>query len=486
MPPVFFCRLWQTLLASMASLSLAACTVGPDYERPTVDLATRWQDSQQSDGTGADGDQVDEEALIQWWRRLNDPILDHLIDAAVAGSPDLATARARLKQARALRRAAAAESFPIGSVSSSGSRESAGDGRDTQIHYETGVGGTWTPDLFGGTRRAIEAAEADVDASLADMGAARIALVASVAQTYVDMRTAQWRLAIARDNLESQTETLRITDWREQAGLATAADVEQARTVRERTRAAIPDLQQTITESRNRLAVLTGRPPERPLVDLVADDTGREGFLPEVPASMASGIPADLLRRRPDLRAAERTLAAETARIGERTADRFPSLTLSGTLGWQGARFIAGTLVDTIAGTVSATLFDGGRVESSIEAQAAVRDEALEIYRQTLLTALEEVENALAAHATSRERLDARRTAAEAARRADILAKQNYEAGLADFQTVLDTQSALLTTQDELALAASSQLSNLIALYAALGGGWDPDAVAEPLVPEAS
>lgn len=455
---------------------LGGCTqlpaVGPDYQPPGLVLPKQWT-----------APPVAEPAreLARWWRQLADPVLDGLIDEALAGSLDLRLAQSRLRQARAARAQAVSGFFPTLSASTGGQRSKAAQAVSAvpeRTIYDAGFDASWEIDLFGGTRRAVEAATADQAAMAASLDNVRVSLVAEVAQNYVELRSYQRRLQIARDNLASQSETLQITDWRYQAGLTDGSDVEQARTNREQTRAGIPDLEVGLTAAGHRLAVLLGRQP-----GALPGELARVAPLPAVPASLGAGIPADVLRQRPDLIAAERTLAAETARVGQKLAARFPSLSLGGSFGWQAYSFGAlggsDTVLRALSGTLAATLFDGGKLRSAVDIQSAVQEQALISYEASVLSALEEVENGLTAYAASRERVAARQVAATAARSAAALSRDLYQAGLADFQKVLETERTRLTAEDNLATAEATVLSSLIKLYKALGGGWEAPAMAQ-------
>ena len=448
-------------------------SVGPDYRTPDTPMPAAWLA-----GTPAAGGAHD---LARWWQQLDDPLLAKLIDEALDGSLDLKAAQARLRQARASRNQAVGGYFP--SIAASGGASS---NRQAEVinpnyvgtTYSAGFDASWEIDLFGGTRRGVEAATADQAASAASLNNVRVSLVAEVALNYVELRGYQRRLAIAAENLASQGETLQITEWRNQAGLANSVDVEQARANYQQTRATIPDLEIGLYQAENRLAALLGRQP-----GALHDTLGTYRPLPAVPASIASGIPADILLQRPDLIAAERTLAAETARVGQKMAARYPSLSLSGSFGWEafsfGALSGAGAVASATAASLAATVFDGGRLRSAVDIQSAVQQQALIAYESSILTALEEVENALKAHAVARERLDARQAAADAARNAAQLGQLQYESGLTDFQKVLDTQRTRLTAEDNLSTAQSALLTSLIKLYKALGGGWERPAATQ-------
>lgn len=469
-------RVRHVLAALAAVLSAGCAPVGPDYRPPALALPAQWSSPQPAPAAAG---------IARWWQQFDDPELDRLITAALAGNLDLELARARLREARAARRQAAGALWPSLSASTGVSRNHYADSVSEQSDrtlYDAGFDASWEIDLFGGNRRGIEAARADEAASAAELQNTRVSLVAEVAQNYIDLRAYQRRLAIARDNLTSQSETLQITEWRYQAGLVADSDVEQARSNREQTRAGIPDLEIGAAAAENRLAVLLGRSPGAPLRQLQPVRP-----LPALPDAVATGIPADVLRNRPDLIAAERTLAAATARVGQTLAQRFPSLNLSASFGWEAYRFAAlgnaDNAVRSAGGTLAALLFDGGRLRSAVEVQSAVQEQALISYRSSVLGALEEVENALRAYAAGHERVDARRAAAAAARNAAQLSRNLYEAGLADFQQVLETERTQLSAEDNLALAEADLRSSLIRLYKALGGGWDTHATAAQPVP---
>lgn len=449
-------------------LALGGCTtLGPDYQPPETPLPARWVGS--ADSAAAEAAQ-----LAVWWRQLRDPRLDGLMESALSANPDLKTARARLSEARARRDLAEAGRSPTLTASASASRAKgsaeAGSGA-TRNHFSAGFDASWEADVFGGLGRGVEAAQADLEASQAGLGDAQVSLAAEVALNYVQLRAAQARLAIARDNLDSQAETLQLTQWRAQAGLVTGLDVDQARTALEQTRSQLPALETGAAEARHRLAILLGRAPGA--LDVELEDAGA---IPTVPDRVLAGIPADTLRQRPDVRAAERRLAAETARIGVAEANRYPGFTLSGSLGLDaltlGGLTGGDALAASVLGQVAGTIFDAGRLRRQVDIQGAVRDQALAAYEAAVLTALEEVENALAALANHRRRLLALDQAAQSAASADRLARQQYAAGLVDFQTVLNTQRSLLSTQDGLQSGRADLASALIQLYKALGGGW--------------
>ena len=326
--------------------------------------------------------------------------------------------------------------------------------------------------MFGGTRRGIDAATADVQATAADLAATHVSLAAEVALTYADLRTLQARLDVARRNEASQAETLELTGFRAQAGLVSSVDVEQARADVEQTRAQLPSLESSIAQATFRLATLAGTPAGT----LTASLSGPSP-LPQLPADVAIGIPADTLRQRPDVRAAEQRVVAETARLAQADTQRYPRFALSGSIGAETLTGVAtggASLVTSLASSVLQTLFDGGRIRQQIAIQSAVQEQAVANYEGVVLVALEDVESALVAFETSRQRLDSLSAAADASANAALLAQSLYSAGLADFQTVLSTQRTVLAVQDSVALTQGDRVIALVQLYKALGGGWSP------------
>jgi NodT family efflux transporter outer membrane factor (OMF) lipoprotein len=416
-----------------------------------------------------------QEDLATWWRQLGDPMLDQLVVEAMIAAPDIRSAQARLRQSRASGDLAVANLYPSIGVSTSATRSRAGTGAGgtdkSQTLYAAGFDASWEPSIFGGLRDAADAAEADVAAMAATLESTRASLSAEVALNYVTLRASQRRLEVARANVASQAETLQIAQWREMAGLVTTLDVEQARTNLEQSRASIPGLETIRAEAEHRLAILTGRTPGS-----LRETLKEIKPLPASPEAIAVAIPADTLRQRPDVRAAEFTLRAEIARTAEREAERYPTLTLNGSLGWKAFSSAAlggsGTLARSLAASLAANLFDGGRIRSQIAMQSAVQEQALIAWEKSLLTALEDVENAMTSYAGGRDRVDARRKAAVAAANAAVLARIQYDAGSADFQKVLETERTRLTAEDSLASAEADVLTAVIQLYKALGGGW--------------
>ena len=347
--------------------------------------------------------------------------------------------------------------------------------------YSASFDASWEPDVFGATRRAEEAAQADLEATGASLHDTQVSLTAEAAANYVELRGYQGRLKIARENLATQTETLELTSWRAEAGLTSSLDVEQARANREETRAQIPSLETGLAEAEHRLAILLGLTPAG-----LHNELETQAPIPSVPQQVAVGIPADTLRQRPDIRAAELTLAAETTRLGQAEAARYPSFNLSGSFGLSASALSFGALASSDAvnrsllTSLTAPIFDRGRIRQQIEIQNAVQEQALVSYETVVLTALKDVEDALVSLANSRLRQEALTPAAEAARNAALLARYRYTVGITDFQTVLDTERTVLSLEDSLVSTQADGTTALIQLYKALGGGWSPDVAGAP------
>jgi NodT family efflux transporter outer membrane factor (OMF) lipoprotein len=417
--------------------------------------------------------------LAAWWRQFGDERLEQLIDAALVAAPDARSAQARLRQARASRDLAEANLYPSIGFSTGATRShTGGSGGGSQTLYAVGFDASWEPSIFGGRRDAVDAAAADEAAAQARLESTRASLAAEVALEYVSLRLSQQRLAIIRVNVESQAETLQISEWREMAGLVTRLDVEQARTNLEQSRASLPGLEQSGAEAEHRLSILTGQAPGS-----LREALREVKPLPLPPDEIAVGIPADTLRQRPDVRAAELALRAEIARTAQSESDRYPSLSFNGSLSWKALSLSAldagSSFARSLAASLVGPLFDAGRIESRIAAQTAAQDQAFVAWEASLLTALEDVENAMSAYANGRERVDTRRRAATAAASAADIARAQYQAGLVDFQRVLETERTLLSAQDSIASAEADVLTAVILLYKALGGGWNNTAANE-------
>jgi NodT family efflux transporter outer membrane factor (OMF) lipoprotein len=456
-------------------LILTGCAVGPDYRQPQTVTPDEWHATVPPGVAPA----ADPAALADWWKTFDDPVLNSLIEQALARNKTAQQAYARVVESRARRGIAAADFWPSLDASTGGSRTKSdarvsdpdiGLSDGTDEIYNARLDSGWELDLFGGQRRAFEAATAQLGASEADLRDVLVTLLGDVALSYVDVRTAQARLSYAERNLEAQSELLDITRWREAAGLATVLEIEQARSSYEQVRAAIPSLQSSLVQSMNRLAVLTGDPPG----SLEATLAERKP-IPIAPLEIAAGVPADVLRRRPDIRSAERSLAAQTAQVGVATAALYPSLSLSGAITLQALTagdVLDGFRTDRLGLSLNLPLFRGGALRQNVNVQNALVQQALASYEATVLAAYEEVENALTASTNEDARHAALQLSVESARRASELALVQYNSGLVDFQTVLNADRSLISLEDSLAVSDGEMTANLIRLYKALGGGW--------------
>jgi len=474
----FLSPAWMMALAATVALSFAACTtVGPDYEEPQSTTPDAWH-------TAAVAGLAEGAAPLQtWWQVFEDPQLVSLIARAETANLGLREAVWKIEEARALRGIVDSQRLPQVDASGSSSVQQQSDNgpfgpppeggfSSTELH-DYGVGAGWEIDLFGRIRRSVEAADAEVQASVEQYRDVLVSLLGEVAASYVDVRSLQERLRLASANVAGQRETLELTEDRFEAGLVSALDVAQAESNLANTESLIPSLEQLLEASLNRLAVLTGDAPGS-----LHEALNVEGPVPHEPKAVTTGLPADLLRQRPDIRRSERQLAAQTARIGIATAELYPSFSLSGFLGLQatdiGDLFSSDSVNWSVGLPIRWSIFSGGRVRSQIRAEEARTEQALARYEQTVLSALEEVENALAGYALETDRRVRLTRAVDATERSLELVLTQYRSGIADFQNVLDTQRTLLQRQDELAVSQGRVIVNLVRLYTALGGGWDP------------
>lgn len=451
---------------------LAGCSIGPNYHRPNATLPAAWAEA----GAGPTNTAPQ---LAAWWKTLNDPALDSLIERAVRTNYDLQIAAARVRAARALRGAAIADFFPT--VGASGSLTTARRSANAQVFqsrlfdtdtYQAGFDASWELDVFGGKRRALQAATADLQTIEEDHRSVLVSLLAEVARNYVELRGTQRRLAIARENLAAQQEVLNITQLRSDKGLASELDVAQAKALLATTKSEMPSLETAIKQSSHRLGVLLGQPPAALDAELAGDAP-----IPAAPPEVPPGLPADLLRRRPDVRSSERQLAAATARIGVAKAEFLPKFFLTGAGGFQSLD--AENLISPASKFWSAgpsvrwRLLEYPRLKAQLKAQTAVQQQALAQFNQTVLLALEDVENALVACGKEKERYQSLSDSVEASRRALALANELYAKGLGEFLNVLDAERSLYQAEDALAQSQRTMTQNVIALYKALGGGWE-------------
>ncbi|MCT9809721.1 efflux transporter outer membrane subunit [Acidovorax sp. Be4] len=468
MNPNASCRPVVTLAAALVALALAGCAVTqpPGAALPALAVPSTWSSSH-----GVVVPDASPQSLARWWQGLGDAQLSTLVEQALQANPSLRATQAALRQSRAQRDVTAAGLAP--SLDGSGSAQRSRSGNSTGNSFSAGLDASWELDVFGRLASGLEASDADVRTAQATLEGARVSLAAEVALTYIDLRNQQQRLVIARNNLASQRETLQITDWRMQAGLTTSLATEQAKAAVEQTAAQVPTLEASLAQSRHALAVLTGQNPAALNAQLAA-----VAPVPQAPTELALQIPAETLRQRPDVIAAETRVAAALARVSQADAARYPSFRLGGSLGLRaltlGTLTQGGSVVGALLSSISVPLLDGGAARAQVRVQQEGLEQARLAYVSTVLTALQEVEDALAAvqgDAQRRERLQA---AVEAAQNAALLAQQRYSSGLVDFQTVLETQRSQLSSQDSLATATATLTADHVRLYKALGGGWTP------------
>jgi NodT family efflux transporter outer membrane factor (OMF) lipoprotein len=466
----------RSIPAWLAALALAGCAVGPDYHPPRTAAPPRWASPLEGGETnlppGGAG----------WWKSFHDPELESLISRAAQSNINLRAAAARVRQARAAIGVVAASSLPTIDTAASYSRERysangwppipAGFGIPLDANvYQAGFDSVWELDVFGGTRRAVEAARADTAAAEYERRATLITILGEVGRGYVEARSCQRRLAVARDNIDAQQKILSLTRDLFAKGLTSELDVQQAAALLATTESQVPVFETGFRDAAFSLALLLGQPP-----GALLDELSAPAPIPPAPPAVPVGLPADLVRRRPDVWQAERGLAAATARIGAAESDLYPKFSLTGDIGLQSTSasdwFTAGSRFWTAGPAVQWRIFDAGRIRANVRVQTARQEQALADYEQAMLAAFAEVERALTGYAKEQTRRRSLERAVEADRKAVDLATDLYRHGLADFLRVLETQRSLYQSQDALIESDRSVSSNLIALYKALGGGW--------------
>ncbi len=451
---------------------LTGCAVGPNYVKVSPEAPKKWHAQLQNRLCAA---HLDPKTMARWWTTLNDPELTRLEELAVKGNLDLKEARARVREARAQRSIEVAGLFPTLDASGSATKQRSSKNSGILIKdrlYRIGFDASWELDVFGGTRRAIEAAQADLEGQQEALHEVLVSLMAEVALNYTDVRTYQARLAAAHANIKAQKEIYDLNRSRYRAGLIDELAVQQSLYNLERTRSQVPTLETGLERAKNRLAILLGKRPGD-LEALLAVP----GPIPVPPLKVAVGIPVEALRQRPDVRKAERNLAAATARIGVAKAELYPKFQLLGTIGLESLS--SGDIWEWASRTwkvgpgISWKIFHWGALRQNIKVQTARQEQALIQYRSTVLKALEEVEDSLVAFAKEQRRMKSLKTATDAAKIALGLAWDRYKAGLVDFSNVMDAEQSLQSFQDELAVSRGAVTSNFIRLDKALGGGWN-------------
>lgn len=465
-----FGALARSALALTVGAIIAGCAVGPNYKRPNTPVAPQFADAEASTYT------TTEDPQAQFWRQFDDETLNKLVDDALNANHDLRIALGHLVESRAARRESLFDLAPTVTATGGHTTElvpSAQAGFPFKASfYDAGFDATWELDLFGRVRRGVEARHAELQGAEAGLRDAQVSVIAEVARTYFELRGQQTQLAVAERNVVNQTDTLKLTQARQEAGRGTELDTSRAQSQLSTTLSTIAPLQAAVARSIHRLGVLTGRDPNA-LTDLLTSVKD----LPELPKIVAISDPATLLRRRPDIRVAERQLAASTALVGVAVGDYFPKVTFNGS-------FTYAAVTPSNLGTspsrsyvigpgISWAAFDLGRVHAQVAQARARNDVALATYEKTVLGALEETENALVTHARDRDSLQHVAAAAEASATASRLARTRYEGGYVDFLEVLDAERTQLQAEDRLAQSRAETATSLIAVYKALGGGWE-------------
>ncbi|MCY2930336.1 MAG: efflux transporter outer membrane subunit [Planctomycetota bacterium] len=454
-------------------LVLAGCTVGPDYHASKPALPAGWAGKTPAAAASRPASRPAPGAdLVRWWKAFNDPALTKLIERAMASNLDVKAAGARIRQARALRGGAGALLWPTLDGGGSYSRgRPAGAGALTSNLYRTGLDAAWEVDIFGGVRRGIEAADADVQASLEDQRAVMVTLAGEVALAYIDLRVSQQRVAVARKNLVAQKHTAEVTRLKLAGGLIGELDVANADAQVATTASAIPALETTVQQDIYTLSVLLAQPP-----GALAGELSPASAVPVPSPVVPVGVPSDLLRRRPDIRKAEASIHGATARIGVATAELFPKLSISGSMGYQSNLFDTWTRWAnrfwSWGPSASWRLFDAGAIQADIEAKKALQEQSVVAYQQVVLTALQDVENALVAASKEQDRRTALEASVAANARALDVAERLYQQGQTDFINVLNAERGLLSAEDSLAVSDGAIATDLVSLYKALGGGW--------------
>lgn len=493
---------------------MVGCKVGPDYKAPQINLDDQWGENGREPTTQISTTNPSKISsrpvpLVEWWTTFHDPQLDDLIQKAVAQNLNVQQAELRIREARSQRNIAQSGLWPTvtnndayaharlsknspfssgGSSSSSGSSSGGGasggssgggGGSPSEFNlYQLGFDAIWELDVFGGQRRQIESAEASLNAATEDKRDVLLTLLGDVARNYIELRSYQLRLDIARKNLATQEKTLDITRQQNERGITNELDLNRITAQVNSTQSQIPPLESSVANSIHQLGILLNQRPTS-----LAETLSPTQKLPPVPEDVPIGLPSELLRRRPDIRRAERQLASATANIGVAVSDLYPKFSLTGAAGLQSGQLHNlpewNSRYFLLYPSMSWTIFDAGSIAEKIHVQEARQQEALLNYRQTILQALREVEDGLVNYAKAQERTKSLRDAVAANERAVRIANDLYSQGLQDFVSVLDAERDLFQTEDDLAMSQGQVDTTLVALYKSLGGGWEIDAIRE-------
>lgn len=487
----------RTVVAIVVAGSGSACTVGPDAHRPDVDAPTQWAASRDPAASAGLASRLVPRAADggRWWTVFGDPILDELIDTAQRENLDVAAAGLRIAQARAQRDVTAAARYPTlqstgvgarlrsgaggigqalsGASSSGGSSGEASTSPITANIFQVGFDATWEPDLFGGTRRSVQASEAEIRAAEEQRHDAMVSLAAEIARAYLSLRGAERQRAIAMADIASQQQLQALVDSRNRSGLAPTSDVATQGVQVAAARARLPQIEQDLVVDRNRLALLLALPPG------ALDARLATGALPAIPPEVPVGLPGDLLRRRPDIRRREADVDAATARIGVATAALFPSIRFGAVGSLSSNRsadlFDWASRFGLIGAQVTVPIFEGGRLRAQVRIADLRAQEAVLTYRQTVLGAFHDVDDAMTTYAQEQRRAVELGAQSSGSRRARDLARDRYGSGLGAYIDVLNAEHQVAQTEFDLAQSAVAASTDLVALFKALGGGWDVD-----------
>jgi NodT family efflux transporter outer membrane factor (OMF) lipoprotein len=461
-------------LLVIVTIFFSGCTmVGPNYMPPTANVATQWLEFEDPN--------LKTTSPVEpfWWKQaFHDPVLDQLVNEALAGNLTLRSAALRVLQAQQVLLITKGNIFPQSQFIGAAAELMDPGANSRQLEaYNLNFNLSWEIDVWGKIRRQIESASASYDATLSDYDGVIVTLVSEVAQTYLLIRTTEERITFAKKNVTYQEESVRISQAKFDAGDISALDVEQGQTLLYNTKSSVVLLEQSLQQFKIALAILLGRLPE----DLT-ERLRKPGSIPAVSPMLAVGMPQDLIRRRPDIRTAERKLAAQSAQIGVAVGDLYPAFSLAGFIGPSASQasgqqfsdlFDAENIAYSYGGFVHWNIFNYGRIENNILLQDAAFQQLLEDYRRTVLQAQGEVERSIVAFLQSQLQLKALQQAADAAKRAADISTEQYMEGLVDFNTVISTLSALANQQDLLASMQGTVTANLVEVYRSLGGGWE-------------
>ncbi len=480
-------RSFEPALAALLALVvvISGCTmVGPDYVKPTAPEPSDWLGTENAEFKSSEAD------LTQWWSVFNDPVLTRLVESAYRQNLPLQVAGVRILEARAQLGIAFGFQYPqqqqagasasVNQVSRYAPNAAMSD--RYFFDYQTSLDAVWELDFWGKFRRAVQAGVANLEATIADYDNILVSLTAEVASTYVALRTAEERFRVTQENIKLQQRSLEIAQVRFDAGAVTELDVVQARALLRGTEATLPPLERTVRQAKNALAILLGKLPGE--IDAMLEGEGR---IPKVPAEVAVGIPTELLRRRPDIRSAERQLAAQSAQIGVAKAELFPAFSLFGTIGFQtadktgvqsnnadiGDWFKSKSFTYSAGPAVQWNILNYGQITNQVRVEDAVFQELAINYENTVLTAVQEVEDAMVSFLKTQQTVELLADAVQALKRSVELSMIQYREGLVDYQRVIDTQRDLVGQEDNLVATTGDVDLSLVSMYKALGGGWE-------------